>query len=50
VSQYFTMIAFLLLILSPPLIPALVAIVHRIIGVVSAVVGWGSAKPAASRA
>jgi hypothetical protein len=50
VSQYFTLIAFLLMVLSPPLIPALVAIVHRIIGAVRAVVGWGSAKPAASRA
>ena len=49
-SQYFTMIAFLLLIMSPPLIPALVAMVHRFIGAFRAVVGWGSAKPAASRA
>lgn len=50
VSQYFTMIAFLLMIMSPPLIPALVSIVHRIVGAVRAVVGWGSARPAASRA
>jgi hypothetical protein len=44
------MIAFLLLIMSPPLIPALVAVVHRIIAAVRAVVDWGTARPAASRA
>jgi hypothetical protein len=49
-SQYFTMIAFLLMVMSPPLIPALVGAVHRIIRAVRAVAGWRSARPAALRA
>lgn len=48
-SQYFTMIGFLLLVMSPPLIPALVAVVRRSIRAVSAVANWRSSKLAASR-
>ena len=49
-SQYFTMLAFLLMVMSPPLIPALVSVVHRIIRAVRAVADWRSVKLAASRA
>ena len=47
-SWYFTAFAFLLLVLSPPLIPALVSVVHRGIRAVRAVTSWRRAKPAAS--
>jgi hypothetical protein len=48
-SQYFTAFAFLLLVMSPPLIPALVSVVHRIIRAVRAVADWRRAQLAASR-
>jgi hypothetical protein len=48
-SQYSTMLAFLLMVMSPPLIPALVAVVHRSIGAVRAVADWRRAQLAASR-
>jgi hypothetical protein len=47
-SQLFTAFAFLLMILSPPLIPALVSVVHRGIRAVRAVATWRTAQPAAS--
>jgi hypothetical protein len=47
-SQYFTAFAFLLLVLSPPLIPALVSAVHRSIRGVRAVANWRRARLAAS--
>jgi hypothetical protein len=47
-SQYFTAFAFLLLVMSPPLIPTLVSVVHRIIRAVRAVADWRRAQPAAS--
>jgi len=42
------MIAFLLMVMSPPLIPALVAVVHRIIRAVRALADWRRVRPAAS--
>jgi hypothetical protein len=47
-SQYFTAFAFLLLVMSPPLIPALVAVVHRSIRSVRSVANWRRARLAAS--
>jgi hypothetical protein len=47
-SQFFTAFAFLLLVVSPPLIPALVSVVHRGIRAVRAVANWRTAQPAAS--
>ena len=47
-SQYFTAIGFLLLIISPPLIPAIVAVVHRSIRSVRSVTNWRRARLAAS--
>jgi hypothetical protein len=47
-SQYSTMLAFLLMVISPPLIPALVSVVHRSIGAVRAVADWRRAQPAAA--
>jgi hypothetical protein len=48
VSQYFTMIAFLLMIMSPPLIPAVVSGVHRSLRGVRAVADWRRARLAPS--
>ena len=47
-SQYFTAIAFLLLIMSPPLVPVLVAVVHRSIRSVRSAANWRRARLAAS--
>ncbi|AGB24896.1 hypothetical protein Mycsm_04665 [Mycobacterium sp. JS623] len=47
-SQYFTMIGFLLMVMSPPLIPAVVGIVHRSVRGVRAVANWRAARLAAS--
>ena len=47
-SQYFTMIGFLLMIMSPPLVPAVVSGVHRTVRGVRAVSAWRKARPAAS--
>ncbi|MDT5126860.1 MAG: hypothetical protein QOG79_3011 [Mycobacterium sp.] len=47
-SQYFTLFAFLLMVMSPPLIPALVSVVHRSIRAVRAFADWRRAQPAAS--
>ncbi|MDX6567272.1 MAG: hypothetical protein QOE10_2934 [Gaiellales bacterium] len=47
-SQYFTAIAFLLMVISPPLIPALVAVVHRSLRGVRAVASMRRAQPAAA--
>jgi hypothetical protein len=47
-SQYFTAFAFLLLIMSPPLVPALVAVVHRSIRSVRSAANWRRARLAAS--